>query len=285
MQNAGVEKIGGFITEIRVNEKSVYQRKTEEITVFSADTAYLTTDMLKTAVKSGTAKKLRDLPFDIAAKTGTTGTNKGNTDAYALSYTTNDLVAVWLGNADNTMIEYTGGGLPCNYLLRLNEFLYREQKPSPFSKPNTVQEVALDKTAYYDTHTMMLADDIAPVEYRINEWFKHDAIPTKKSDTFSFPSISTPTIKIENGYVRITFDSKAPKYYTYTIDRYDYATHTTVYDGNYIEVFYDNKLEKDKRYLYTVTPYFKDRKGKPIPLPEVTTKKQEQLLGEEWWKY
>ena len=35
--------------------------------------------MLRSATQIGTAKKLKSLPFAIAAKTGTTGTKEGNT--------------------------------------------------------------------------------------------------------------------------------------------------------------------------------------------------------------
>ena len=285
LQNGGTMKLGGFITELKLNGRSVYKRKTVQKSVFSEETAYLTTDMLQTATKSGTAKKLRALPFQIAAKTGTTGTSKGNTDAYALSYTCKDLIAVWLGNADNSVIPYTGGGLPCNYLLRLNEFLYKNKLPADFVKPQGVTEIALDKTAYFDTHTMLLADDLSPVEYRLNELFKQSALPTKKSDFFSNPSISPPSLELENGRVCIRFDKGQPTCYEYTIERYDYATSATIYSGKYITEFYDDQLEKDKRYIYIVTPSFHGKKGIPIPLPEVSTKKQEEILGKEWWEY
>lgn len=284
---------GGFISKIKIDGKTVYERKTTENRVFSEETAYLTTDMLKTTAKTGTAKKLRSFPFEIAAKTGTVGISKGNTDAYALSYTSQNVAGVWLGNADNSFIDCTGGGLPCNFLYKINERLAETNTHiQPFKVPEEVVRVALDKTSYYDTHTLSLADELAPKEYQFTELFKKSAIPTKKSDSFSNPSIIPPSLRFENGTVRITFDKSLPSFYQYKIDRYDYATHTTVYLGEYIPEFCDDTLLSDKRYIYTVTPIYKDRLGEEIVLPAVNTKNGEtystndqEIIEKNWWEY
>ena len=249
--------------------------------------------MLKTTVKSGTAKKLRSLPFDIAGKTGTVGTAKGNTDAYALSYTTKNTVGVWIGNANNSQIPYTGGGLPCNYLYNINEYLYdKHSKNIPaFSIPNGVVEKEIDKTSYYDTHNILLADPNSPADYKITELFKNSAKPTKTSDLFTNPSIIPPILQFLDNQVVITFDKTCPRFYKYKIIRYDYATHTTVYCGEYLERFVDSKVEKNKNYIYTVTPIFNDTLGNTITLPAITTKIGEniiddnKILDKPWWDY
>lgn len=290
--NGGKYRECGFITEISINGKRVYKRTTENTPVFSQATSYLINDMLKGTAKNGTAKKLRSLPFPIAAKTGTVGTEKGNTDAYALSYTQKDCIGVWLGNADNKKIEHTGGGAPCNLLFSLNEYLYEEYQKQNISIPDfqackDVLCVALDKTAYYDTHTLSLADDAAPSEYTFKELFKKQCIPTKKSDIFSNPSIFTPTLHLEKEGVKILFDKHSPNFYEYKIIRYDYATHNTVYQGGFIESFLDRDIQSNKKYLYTVIPSFNGKEGKPIPLPAVSTKIEEHdsILDKEWWNY
>ncbi|MBQ8684677.1 MAG: transglycosylase domain-containing protein [Clostridia bacterium] len=297
LQNNGEYIESGFIRTIKIDGNEAYTRKIAPRRVFSNDTAYLMTDMLQTAARSGTAKKLRNLPFEIAAKTGTMGTDNGNTDAYALSYTTRDVVGVWLGNADNSYIDCTGGGTPCNFLLQINEYLSdaydkRGESIAPFAKPSSIVRVALDKTSYYDTHTLSLADDNSPMEYRIFELFKQSAIPTKKCDIFSNPSIISPVLRYETGKVIITFDDKSPRFYSYKIDRYDYATHTTVYLGEYTKEFVDEKVINGKNYLYTVTPIYNEKEGKAIVLPTVTTKEGEianpkdwEIIQKNWWDY
>ncbi len=296
LQNQGELGECGFISSININGVPVYTKSKSGKRVFSEESAALMTDMLKSTVQKGTAKKLRALPFEIAAKTGTVGTEKGNTDAYALSYTTRDCVGVWLGNADNTAVDYTGGGLPCNILQKINEVLYENYQKegkaiSRFSSCTNVAWVDLDKTAYYDTHTLMLADDIAPETYRIRELFKNSAIPLYKSTSFSNPAILPPTLSLENNRVSIHFDKHSPTYYQYRIERYDYVTHTTVYEGKLPCVFTDEKLSNNKSYVYTVIPLYNDIEGAPVILPTVTTKagnlsvNDDKILSKEWWDY
>ncbi len=293
----GVYDTCGFISHIRINGKTVYKKLPNKKRVLGEDTAYLMTDMLKTTAQKGTAKKLRSLPFEIAAKTGTGGTKAGNTDAYALSYTTKDCAAVWLGNADNSPIACTGGGAPCNLLLKINEALYRQYKNhnikiASFEKPKSVQTVDLDKSTYYDTHTLSLADDISPVDCRISELFKSNAIPLHKSISFTSPSIPTPQLQRKEKGVLILFDEKCLRQYTYKIERYDYVTHTTLYEGAFLPSFFDERLPDGKNFIYTVTPIYEGHHGEPITLPTVSTKQgsppprdDSEILSKEWWDY
>jgi len=177
---------------------------------------------------------------------------------------------------------------------RLNERYQRQnQKITDFQMPTGVKQVALDKTSYYDTHTIMLADERSPIEYRFNELFKTSAIPTKKCDFFSNPSINCPILQYTDGHVVITFDKNSPTFYEYKIERHDYATHRTLYQGAFLEKYTDENLETDKHYVYTVTPIFKGVNGKSIVLPTVSTKAGEkppspqdgEMLQKNWWEY
>ena len=255
--NQGIYRECAFISELKLNGVSVYKHKPKTTRVFSEDSAYLMTDILKGVTKRGTAKKLRTLPFEIAAKTGTVGTENGNTDAYALSYTANDCVSVWLGNANNDKISYTGGGVPCNILLTINEFLssYYEQNGQsipPFSTPKNIAKIELDKSSYYDRHIMLLADENAPAEYRFAEVFKKAQIPLNKSDFFSNPSILPPALSVNNNQVEIRFHTNVLPCYSYKILRVDYDTHTTktLYQGKPLEIFVDDTLDAGKTYAY-----------------------------------
>ena len=296
--NNGVYQKGCFIQSIKINGKTVYTRKAEKRRVFSEESAYLMTDMLKTTAAQGTAKKLRNLPFEIAAKTGTVGTANGNTDAYALAYTPNDCVSVWLGNRNNEKIDHTGGGLPCNLLLQIHEnlaqnYAKKNQKIPSFVKPKKVVSVCLDKPSYYDKHTMVLADDNAPKEYCFTELFKSSEIPLNKSVSFSKPSISTPTVSTENNGVCITFDNASPTYYSYRIIRKDYVTHNTkiVYDGDRIDRYTDEDLSPNRTYEYSVIVSYKNHESAPIVLPTVSTSEtttkinKDAILEKNWWDY
>ena len=68
--------------------KSKYQQ------IFSPQTAYQITSMLKGVVERGTGKGLKDLKLELAGKTGTT--NK-NTDTWFIGFTSNLVVGVYIG--------------------------------------------------------------------------------------------------------------------------------------------------------------------------------------------
>ena len=294
LQNDGIYQECGFISSIQIDGKTIYIKPNTTKRVFSPETASLITDMLKSTVKNGTAKKLRGLAFEIAAKTGTVGTNEGNTDAYALSYTTKDCAGIWLGNADNTKIPHNGSGEPCRLLREINEQLYniyqeRKENIPIFQLDKNIKSVELDKQSYCEEHALVLADENAPVEYRISELFKSTAIPLKRCQSFSSPSIPAPSIQFKDGVVRITFENSHPKYYVYKIERYDGMKSVTLYFGAYTPQFCDDSLLDDKSYVYAITPIFNGVEGTTLRLPNISTKKGEkaefnqEILSKDWW--
>jgi penicillin-binding protein len=77
--------------------KIVYQHEIEPTYVFSEQTAFLMTDMLRTVVNQGTATRIRrgmGPELDIAGKTGTTNDNY---DSWFVGYTPKVSMGVWLG--------------------------------------------------------------------------------------------------------------------------------------------------------------------------------------------
>ena len=137
---------------------------------------------------------------------------------------------------------------------------------------------------------MRLSDDCAPQEAQIFELFKISAIPLNKSDSFSYPSIPNPQISRTKKGVEIHLDKACPRYYSYRIQRYEYASHTTLYEGDFIESFLDDTIVSGKSYEYTITPIYKDKIGKEIHLPRVSTKDEnalgdEKIVEEKWWEY
>ena len=274
----------------------MYEKANARTRVFSEETAYLTTDMLKTTAQTGTAKKLRALNLPIAGKTGTVGTEKGNTDAYAISYTALNTVGVWLGNKDNSFIPHVGGGMPCNFLYAFNERLSREHERenmpiTDFVAPKNVRTVALDKVTYENEHTLLLADSLAPAKYRFSEIFSMDCVPTQTSEIFSNPTIITPSVRYDGENILLIFEKEMPLY-EYKIERYDFTKRQVIYQGKSLKTFIDYCVEKNKNYVYTVTPIFKERQGTPVALPTISTKvgasppqPNPEILQKDWWEY
>lgn len=262
------------------NGKPLYERQKVRERVFSEGAAYLVTDMLHTAAKEGTAKKLRSLSFYVSAKTGTGGTEKGNTDAYALGYTTAHTVGVWLGNGDNSPILTTGGGVPANELYTLLKTLYQENAPAAPEKPKSVIEAALDSEEYNISHKMVLFDPEGPAYLAKRELFLEQFAPKTVSEKFSRPQIETPHIALKNGTVCIQLPPS--EYYEYEITRTGGGKTETIYRGKWQSIISDGGIQAGIEYLYTVTPYYGERAGEPVTLPAVILK--ESALPDDWWE-
>ncbi|MCM3359257.1 transglycosylase domain-containing protein [Psychrobacillus sp. MER TA 171] len=82
---------------VDVEGNVVYQHKVEPVDVFSPQTAYIMTDILRDVMTQGTAKLANSrLKFqsDFGAKTGTT---QGHSDSWLVGYNPNVSLGVWLG--------------------------------------------------------------------------------------------------------------------------------------------------------------------------------------------
>lgn len=293
--NGGNYRPSRFIQSIYIDGRKVYTNPSISKRVFSEDTAYLTADALRTAVESGTAKKLRTLDCPIYAKTGTAGTENGNTDAYTVAFTEREVIGVWLGNADRSIITHTGGGAPCNLIYNVQSQLLQNYQANGIAlqklrQPQGVIPVNLDKYSYENHRQILLADPHAPAVYQMRELFKKSCVPTKTSDVFSKPNIPTPDISISDFGVEIRLQPQA--LYRYKITRCCEGKETLVYDGEYTPTVSDNTVESNKQYVYTVTPYYQSCAGKSIRLPAVNTlnktfiqKEEKKILDKTWWEY
>ena len=260
--------------------KVLYERAEEKRRVFSEETSYLLSDMLHTAATEGTAKKLRTLPYFVSAKTGTGGTEKGNTDAYAMGYTSEHTLGVWLGNSDNSPISATGGGEPANELYALFKALYRERTPEAFVRPEGVVEAALDREEYENRHRLVLADPAAPAALTKKELFSAAHLPQAVSDRFSMPRIETPHIFVKNGVVCIRLC--LTQYYDYEVKREGGGENKVIYRGKWRETVCDGSVRAGVRYTYTVTPFYGEKAGESAVLPSVRL--DEGQLPEDWWE-
>lgn len=259
--------------------KTLYARSDSGQQVFSKDVCWLMNDMLMTTAKQGTARRLKSLPFPVCAKTGTAGTEKGNTDAYCISYTSDHVIAVWMGNADGSVCETTGGGLPANEVLRLNRALYAKTSPKPFFDCNDVVRLGYDKLSYEQDHTLLLSDPAAPPYTDPQEFFRiGNNLP--HSTRYSLPNIAAPTIFLKEGKVQIVLCQT--EYYDYEVIRENRGEKTTIYQGKYRNAICDNSVRSGETYVYTVIPTYQGHVGTPVTLPSVTVPKKE-TLPDDWW--
>ena len=263
----------------------IYRRDDKKERIFSPATASVITDTLIECSKSGTAKKLKDLPFEVASKTGTNGNASGNVDAYCVSYTTDKTVASWVGRADSGYMpnSVTGGGMPTTANSFVLRKLYETKSPDKFEYKD-VKTVALDKYSLEHQGRLLLADGNSPDKYVIKGLFKTDNAPNDKSTLFTEPKIIDNTINVKNRTVTITFEK--PDFYRIKLYRKDSGGKRLVYDG-YENVF--NDTISGGVYEYSVIPVVKGKNGETqgaeLALPAVTVDVAEKpvLPPEDWW--
>lgn len=263
------------------NGRTLYEHNIRRKKIFSEDVCWLMNDMLQTAAKEGTAKRLKVLPFPICAKTGTAGTDEGNTDAYCIAYTKDHVVAVWMGNEDYSTTNITGGGLPANEVLRISRTLYNDRTPAPFPQCTGVTKLHYDKTAYEQEHVIELSDPAAPPLNDPAEYFRTCALPMQSSTRFSSPSIKMPDIQVKNNTVNIILCQT--EYYDYEIIRENRGKKTTIYNGKYQKTICDNSVKAGETYVYTVVPKYLEHRGTPVVLPSVTIEKRGDI-PDHWWE-
>ena len=198
-------KFINYITD--KNGKIIYHNKPSFNNVIRDDTAYLMTDMLRTCAKSGTGRKLSDVDFEVATKTGTVGSTQ-NTNAYNISYTTSDIVGIWLGNADNTPIDYVGGGLPTDIVKLYLNNIYSNKKPQSFSMPNSVYVENIDTLSLSNEHIVYKANNYIPQRYITKEIFSRFNPPKEKSTKFISVSPPTLTGRVKNNKAILSFEAE-----------------------------------------------------------------------------
>ncbi len=106
--NEGVKTSLNMIKEVSDSHGKVLQTtQIQNERVFHAETAFLITDMLRSAMVDGTAASSQRSGFTRPAA-GKTGTTDEFRDAWFVGYTPQLLCVVWVGYDDNTSLEMNG---------------------------------------------------------------------------------------------------------------------------------------------------------------------------------
>ena len=280
--NKGNYENAKFIKEIKdENGKTIYKRKQNKTKIFSAETSYLVNYALINCVKEGTAKKISGFDYEICAKTGTNGTKAGNIDAYTISYTNDYTVGVWLGNQDNKLMDnkITGGNYPCLITKHIFEKIYTNYKPNPFSIPNGITKVKIDKQLYEKDYELKLANEN-------QEYFEALFVSGTEPTEFSkneinqvLPNIKSYKLSCNKRDISLFYD-------------YGFCDGISLYEKKnelkLIKKIYENQFSFSSDYgkhTYIIVP-FKEIEGKTIfgeqiVLPEIYIEKE---IPKEWWR-
>lgn len=219
--------------------KVVYRSDGNERTIYRNDTAFLITDILHTCSKTGTAKRLSDLDFYIASKTGTSSISSKNLDAYNISYTSEDVVGCWIGNIDNSPIDIVGGGTPTVFVKNYFNKIYSNHTPQEIKAPSSVVIEEIDTLARDEEHIIYKASNFLPERYREKAYFSRFNLPKINYDNGLTIEPVKIEGKIENGVAIISF--LANKYFSYDLFE--------IKDGK--EVFINTISNKSGRVSFT----------------------------------
>ena len=110
--------------------------------VMNPATAYVMTDMMRSVVETGTARRAKELGRPCAGKTGTTNESR---DAWFIGFTPDLLVGVWVGfDDDRSLGQFTGGRAAVPIWTAFMQRALEDGPARDFTKPDDVTLVRVD---------------------------------------------------------------------------------------------------------------------------------------------
>lgn len=153
----------------------IQQGTVPDRTLFSRENSWILADILSDndarAPAFGVQSPLR-LPFRVAAKTGTSTDFR---DCWTLGFTPDYTVGVWMGKFDNDPLpEGLTGALGAGPIFHeVMSYLYQEQEPSWYPKPDGIQKHKIDQI-----NGLLVSDDLpAKPKRMIEEYFVGSQLP------------------------------------------------------------------------------------------------------------
>ncbi len=276
--NNGNYDKSSFINKIVINNKVVYKKTINETNVFSNETAFIISDILKDSVKSGTSKNLNCFNFDLCAKTGTNGVNEGNLDAYSIAYTKNHTVGVWIGNEDNSIMpnSITGGTYPTIFTREILSLLYKNSKPDNFDVPSGVIKLNIDKNALINSQELLI-----DTKNNGEDFYFIKGTEPKNVKNLSEIKVNYYDISLNNNL--ITIKNSCDNSQKLKIIKNYQGKDEIIYYDKYIESF-DYLLKSDG--IYNFTLLFENEYGnsKKVNLKSIKyTKNLNNIQNKDWW--
>ena len=174
--------------------RRVYEAKADSDRAVSTETAYIVTDMLKTAASTGSAKALAASGLPVAGKTGTVAEADGGTrDVWTVAYTPQVAVAVWMGyDAPSELHRLPasegGSGYPARMCAAFLSGVSSELSDRDFERPSGVRTALIDALALEDDKRALLSTEKTPAGYTLRELFRAGSLPTGFSEHWTAPS-------------------------------------------------------------------------------------------------
>ncbi|TFJ93840.1 penicillin-binding protein 1A [Lentibacillus salicampi] len=180
--NGGIYNEPYAVTKVEFPDSGrTVELKPEPEAAMSESTAYMITDMLKTAISEGTGAQANVPGLPDAGKTGTTTREKvdGSPDSWFNGYTTDYTISVWTGYNDNN-ITLPDTKIPHALYKSTMMELSQDVDTADFTKPDSVVEVAVEK----GSNPAKLPSDYTPESQTVTELFVKGTEPTKTSEQY-----------------------------------------------------------------------------------------------------
>ncbi|MVO99265.1 transglycosylase domain-containing protein [Paenibacillus lutrae] len=180
MSNKGLFNEAFMIRKITDSTgKVVYEHQVKPTRVFSEETAYLITDMMRTVITEGTATSIKK-SFKFYGKipvVGKTGSTQDDGDAWFMGYTPNITVGVWAGYDKSIHKLSDPGKLRAMNIWSLIMNAAVEQKPElfpdkSFTRPNTVVQATVS-----DVSGKLPSELNRQSGHLVTDWFNRKYIP------------------------------------------------------------------------------------------------------------
>lgn len=280
---------GGIYIEPYTYTKVVYIESEEEINhpveqtrVMSEETAYMITDILVDAGKSGVGGNFSISGTDIAAKGGTSTISSADAEAldiprsatpnhWNITYSPDYSIALWFGYDDlrqGYLTSGTGYGPRRQIMAAVAKKIYKTG--SKFEQPSGVVSATIE----LGTYPLQLASEYTPSNLRSTELFKAGYEPTEVSTRFSaLENPTNGTSTYDGSTIRISWDAIDtpdaidPNY----LEQY-FNGYFSNYYSQYAQQYYQARIDYNNSYIGTVgyQVYLQDASGNLISLGYTT---------------
>jgi penicillin-binding protein len=192
--SGGMFRDAYFIERIEdSNGNVIYQHEVEPVQVFSPETAFLITDMLKTVITQGTGTSIRSTfqhinEYQIAGKTGST---QNDYDMWFVGFTPDITVGVWTGYDQPATVEYRHGGQhrAKNIWSMIMDMAITE-RPELFPNKEFEQPKDVIRMTVSGINGKLPGERSAEIRPNVTDWFNRKYIPTETDNSVGvFPYV------------------------------------------------------------------------------------------------
>src|SRR5690625_564956 len=179
--NEGIYNEPYAVTKVEFPDGKTVDLKPESEAAMSDYTAYMISDMLKTAMSEGTGVEANISGLPVAGKTGTTTRDgvDGSPDSWFSGYTTDYTISIWTGYDDNN-IPLPDTKIPHALFKNTMTELSKNKETKDFVKPSSVVEVEVEK----GSNPARLPSAHTPSSNIITELFVKGHEPNKTSEKY-----------------------------------------------------------------------------------------------------